>query len=146
MTRGRFSITYGGPLVDAACELQARLYNVLALQFADRYLKNNAQDKKDAAIHSTLFAFAQFFGSREQRGLGERMINSANGRATCLGYAAFAEQRDTMDEWLKQLLHDLENLNDGGRRRLTRIQHLLLELVRELDDKGKRYPFTMNEA
>ena len=34
----------------------------------------------------------------------------------------------------------------GGRRRLTKIQHLLLELVKELDDKGRQYPFTMNEA
>ena len=50
----------------------------------------------------------------EQRGLGERMISSANGRVTCLGYAAFVEQRNTMDEWLKPLEHDLENLNDGG--------------------------------
>ena len=184
--------TYGEPLVDAAYELQARLYNILCLQFVDRYVKNNAQDKQDAAIHSTLYVFAQFFGSRElirgevqylrfsrhqrtrrvsqliweigeeflansygsqfmlwrveQRGLGERMINSANGRVTCMGYAAFVEHRNTMDEWLKPLEHDLENLNDGGRRRLTRIQHLLLELVRELDNKGKRYPFTMNEA
>jgi hypothetical protein len=184
--------TYAEPLVDAAYELQARLYNILCLQFVDRYVKNNAQDKQDAAIHSTLYVFAQFFGSRElirgeiqylrfsrhqrtrrvsqliweigeeflsnsygpqfmlwrveQRGLGERMIGSANGRVTCMGYAAFIEQRSTMDEWLKPLEDDLENLNDGGRRRLTRIQHLLLELVRELDDKGKRYPFTMNEA
>lgn len=37
-------------------------------------------------------------------------------------------------------------LDDGGRRRLTKVQHLLLELVRELDDKGRQYPFTMNEA
>jgi hypothetical protein len=184
--------TYREPLVDACYELQARLYNILALQFVDRYLKNNTQDKHDAAIHSTLFVFAQFFGSRElirgeiqylrfsrhqrtrrvsqllwdigeefladsygpqfmiwrveQRGLGERMISSANGRATCLGYAAFIEQRDKMDEWLKPLEHHLENLDDGGRQRLTKIQHLLLELVRELDDKGKRYPFTMSEA
>jgi hypothetical protein len=183
---------YAEPLVDAAYELQARLYNILCLQFVDRYVKNNAQDKQDAAIHSTLYVFAQFFGSRElirgeiqylrfsrhqrtrrvsqliweigeeflansygpqfmlwrveQRGLGERMISSANGRMTCLGYAAFLEQRDTMDEWLQPLEHDLENLGDGGRQRLTKVQHLLLELVRELDDKGKRYPFTMNEA
>jgi hypothetical protein len=27
-----------------------------------------------------------------------------------------------------------------------KVQHLLLELVRELDDKGRQYPFTMNEA
>jgi len=172
--------------------LQARLYNILSLRFVDEYIKDSTQDKQAAAIHSTLYVFAQFFGSRElirgeiqylrfsrhqrtrrvsqliweigeeflansygpqfmlwrveQRGLGERMISAVNGRATCLGYAAFVEQRDTMDEWLKPLERDLENLDDGGRRRLTRIQHLLLELVRELDDKGKRYPFTMNEA
>jgi hypothetical protein len=184
--------TYQEPLIAAAYELQARLYNILTLSFVDRYLKNDRQGKHDAAIHSTLYVFAQFFGWRElirgevqylrfsrhqrtrrlsqllwdigeefladsygpqfmlwrveQRGLGERMITSGHGRMTCLGYAAFLEQRDTMDEWLKPLEHDLENLNDGGRRRLTRIQHLLLELVRELDDKGKRYPFTMNEA
>jgi hypothetical protein len=184
--------TYRGPLVDASYELQARLYNILSLRFADEYIKDSTQDKQAAAIHSTLYVFAQFFGSRElirgeiqylrfsrhqrtrrvsqliweigeeflansygpqfmlwrveQRGLGERMISAVNGRATCLGYAAFVEQRATMDEWLKPLERDLENLDDGGRRRLTRIQHLLLELVRELDDKGKRYPFTMNEA
>ena len=184
--------TYRVPLGAAAYELQARLYNILALSFVDRYLKNDTQDKHDAAIHSTLYVFAQFFGCRElirgeiqylrfsrhqrtrrlaqllgdigeefladsygpqfmlwrveQRGLGERMITRVNGRMTCLGYAAFLERRDTMDEWLKPLEHDLENLDDGGRRRLTRVQHLLLELVRELDDKGRQYPFTMNEA
>jgi hypothetical protein len=184
--------TYRVPLGAAAYELQARLYNILALSFADRYLKNDTQGKHDAAIHSTLYVFAQFFGCRElirgeiqylrfsrhqrtrrlaqllrdigeefladsygpqfmlwrveQRGLGERMITRVNGRMTCLGYAAFLERRDTMDEWLKPLEHDLENLDDGGRRRLTKVQHLLLELVRELDDKGRQYPFTMNEA
>lgn len=184
--------TYRVPLVAAAYELQARLYNILALSFVDRYLKNDTQGKHDAAIHSTLYVFAQFFGCHElirgeiqylrfsrhqrtrrlaqllrdigeefladsygpqfmlwrveQRGLGERMITRVNGRMTCLGYAAFLERCDTMDEWLKPLEHDLENLDDGGRRRLTKVQHLLLELVRELDDKGRQYPFTMNEA
>ena len=184
--------TYRVPLGAAAYELQARLYNILALSFADRYLKNDTQGKHDAAIHSTLYVFAQFFGCRElirgeiqylrfsrhqrtrrlaqllrdigeefladsygpqfmlwrveQRGLGERMITRVNGRMTCLGYAAFLERCDTMDEWLKPLERDLENLDDGGRRRLTKVQHLLLELVRELDDKGRQYPFTMNEA
>jgi hypothetical protein len=183
---------YRVPLGAAAYELQARLYNILALSFVDRYLKNDTQGKRDAAIHSTLYVFAQFFGCRElirgeiqylrfsrhqrtrrlaqllgdigeefladsygpqfmlwrveQRGLGERMTTRVHGRMTCLGYAAFLERRDTMDEWLKPLEHDLENLDDGGRRRLTKVQHLLLELVRELDDKGRQYPFTMNEA
>jgi hypothetical protein len=184
--------TYQEPLIAAAYELQARLYNILCLAFVDRYLRNDKSGKYEAAIHSTLYVFAQFFGwcelirgeiqylrfSRhqqtkrfsqllrdiseefladsygpqfmfwraEQRGLGERMITSVNGRLTCMGYAAFLERRDTMDEWLKPLQRDLENLGDGGRQRLTKVQHLLLELVRELDDQGKRYPFTMHEA
>lgn len=184
--------SYREPLIAASYELQARLYNILSLEFVDRYLKNNTAGKQDAAIDSTLYVFAQFFGWRElihvevqylrfprhertrrvskllwdigqefladsygpqfmlwrveQRGLGERMICSVNDRLTCMGYAAFLEQQDTMYEWLKPLEYALENLDEGGRQRLTRIQHLLLALVRELDDKGKRYPFAMNEA
>lgn len=82
----------------------------------------------------------------EQRGLGERMIVSADGKTTCLGYASFIEHRPTMQEWLRPLENDLENLRDGGRRRLTELQHLLLELVRQLDDKQKCYPFELKKA
>jgi hypothetical protein len=59
------ALAYRVPLVAAAYELQARLYNILALSFVDRYLKNDTQGKHDAAIHSTLYVFAQFFGYRE---------------------------------------------------------------------------------
>ena len=65
---------------------------------------------------------------------------------TCLGYVSFIDQRPTMQEWLQPLENDLENLRDGGRRRLTELQHLLLELVRQLDDKQKRYPFELKKA
>lgn len=82
----------------------------------------------------------------EQRGLGERMIVSADSKMTCLGYASFIERRPTMQEWLHPLEHDLENVRDGGRMRLTELQHLLLELVRQLDDRQKRYPFELKEA
>lgn len=82
----------------------------------------------------------------EQRGLGERMIVSADNKMTCLGYASFIEHRPTMQEWLGPIENDLENIRDGGRMRLTELQHLLLELVRQLDDKQKRYPFELNKA
>ena len=36
------------------------------------------------------------------------MISSVNGRVTCMGYAAFLEQQDTMCEWLKPLEYALE--------------------------------------
>jgi hypothetical protein len=82
----------------------------------------------------------------EQRGLGERMIVSVDSKMTCLGYASFVERRPTMQEWLHPLENDIENIRDGGRERLTELQHLLLELVRQLDDKKKRYPFELKKA
>jgi hypothetical protein len=82
----------------------------------------------------------------EQRGIGERMIESVNGKVSCLGYASFIERRPAMEEWLTPLEHDLVQLQDGGRRRLTEIQHMLVQLVRKLDDKQKRYPFELKNA
>jgi len=82
----------------------------------------------------------------EQRGLGERMTEFAGNKMTCLGYASFIEHRPTMQEWLRPLENDLENMRDGGRKRLTELQHLLLDLVRQLDDKQKRYPFELKKA
>jgi hypothetical protein len=184
--------SYREPLLAASYELQSRLYNILQLKFVEKYLGNDTAGKRNPAIESTLYVFAQFFGwgeiirrevhylrfSRdrqtreigrllrdisetflsdkygsqfmiwrvEQRGLGERMIVSADSKMTCLGYASFIECRPTMQEWLGPLEHDLENMRDGGHRRLTDLQHLLLEVVRQLDDKQKRYPFELKKA
>ena len=76
----------------------------------------------------------------EQRGIGERMIESADGKLTCLGYASFIERRSTMAEWLDPIAHDLQDIGEAGCKRLTKLQHLLLALVRTLDDQQKRYP------
>jgi hypothetical protein len=184
--------TYREPLLAASYELQARLYNILQLKFVEKYISDDTAGKRNPAIESTLYVFAQFLGWREiirrevqylrfsrdrqtreigrllqdigetflsdkygsqfmiwrveQRGLGERMIESADNKMTCLGYASFIEHRPTMQEWLHPLENDLENIRDGGRKRLTELQHLLLELVRQLDDKQKRYPFELNKA
>lgn len=82
----------------------------------------------------------------EQRGLGERMIEPGDGKLTCLGFASFLDERDKMDRWLAPLENDLRHLDDGGRRRLTALQHLLLELVQRLDTDHTRYPFSMQQA
>jgi hypothetical protein len=82
----------------------------------------------------------------EQRGIGEQMVEPMDRQVKCLGYASFIKQRSTMEEWLAPLEHDLENLQDGGRKRLTELQHMLVKLVRQLDDKQKRYPFELKEA
>lgn len=183
---------YQEPLIAAAFELQARLYNILQLRFVEKYISNEAAGKRDGAIDSTLYVFAQFFAwgeiirrevqylrfSRdrrtreigrllrdigetlladsygpqfmiwrlEQRGIGERMIESANGQMACFGYASFVKHRSTMDEWLTPIQRELENIQDGGCQRLTDLQHKLVKLVRQLDDKKKRYPFELKEA
>jgi hypothetical protein len=82
----------------------------------------------------------------EQRGLGERMIVSADGKLTCLGYASFIDQRSTMRQWLQPLNDDLVNLGDEGHERLIVLQHLLLDLTRQLDVGKKRYPFDLKSA
>jgi hypothetical protein len=183
---------YREPLLAACYELQARLYNILRIQFVEKHIVGDRAGKRGQAIQTTLYVFAQFFGWREvirrevqylrfsrdrqtreiarllrdigetflsdeygpqfmiwrveQRGIGERMIVSADGKMACLGYASFIEQRATMQEWLDPLEHDLEDLGETGRQRLTELQHLLLELVRRLDEEQTRYPFEMERA
>jgi hypothetical protein len=167
------------PLLGAAFDLQARLYNILRLQFVEKWIADPGPGRRTQAIDSTLYVFAQFFawmeiirreihvlrfsrdgktreiahvidrieetfladsyGSQfmlwriEQRGIGERMIQRDGNALGCLGYASFLTQRSSMQEWLAPLEGALLELGDGGRRRLTDLQHLLVELVRRLD-------------
>lgn len=37
-------------------------------------------------------------------------------------------------------------MDEGGRARLTNLQHLLLELVEKLDEGRTRYPFKLERA
>ncbi len=180
------------PLLAAAYELQARLHNILCNRFAEDYVLGNKAGKKEAALESTLYVFAQFFGWREvirreiqflrflkddetrvvaqllrdigetfltdeygrqfmlwrveQRGLGECMIVTSDGKSSCMGFATFVGQRATMKEWLDPLERDLSQMDDGGRARLTRLQHLLLDLVQKLDEGRIRYPFPLEKA
>lgn len=180
------------PLLAAAYELQARLHNILCNRFTEDYVLGNKAGKQEAALESTLYVFAQFFGWREiirreiqflrflkdeetrevaqllrdvgeafltdeygpqfmiwrveQRGLGECMIVSSDGKPTCMGFATFVGQRATMKEWLDPLERDLRQMNEDGRARLTRLQHLLLELVQKLDEDRTRYPFSLEKA
>jgi hypothetical protein len=184
--------THREPVLAAAYELQSRLHNILSNRFVEDFILGSKAGKQDAAVSSTLYVFAQFFGwleiirrqvqflrfpkdaetrevSRilfdigetflssedgrqfmiwrvEQRGLGERMIVTVDGKPACMGYAQFLDHRATMEEWLGPLERDLKEIGEGGRERLTKIQHLLLELVEKLDEDRTRYPFTMEKA
>jgi hypothetical protein len=184
--------TYREPLLLACYELQARLHNILKVQFVEKYITDDKSGKRKAAIDSTLFVFAQYFSWREiirqeiiylhfpkdsqtrkiyrllgeigriflseeygaqfmvwrveQRGLGERMIASADGKLSCIGYASFLERRASMHEWLGPLEHDLENLGKEGRARLRELQHMLLDLIGELDNTGTLYPSDVDRS
>jgi len=184
--------TYREPLLASAYELQSRLHNILSNNFVEDYILGRKADKQDAALETTLYVFAQWFGWREiirreiqflrfsndeqtrkvaqllrdigetflsnefqppfmiwrveQRGFGERMISYSNGRPTCMGYASFREQRPALAEWLEPLERDLKGIDDRGRLRLTKLQHLLLELVRTLDENKTRYPFLLERV
>jgi hypothetical protein len=184
--------TYREPLLAAAFELQSRLHNILRTGFLDEYVASDDKGKQDAAVASTLYVFAQYFGWTEiirreirflrfastketreiarlmrdvgeafltdgfgtqlmiwrveQRAIGERMIDSSNGKLVCRGYASFLEHRDELKTWLDPVERDMLALDDGGRKRLVEVQHLLLRLVRELDPEQVRYPFELSEA
>jgi hypothetical protein len=184
--------SYREPLLAASYELQARLYNIVRLGFVEKYITDDTAGKRDPAVQSTLYVFAQFFGWQEiirrevqylrfsrddktreigqllrnigevfllntygpqfmiwrveQRGLGECMIVCEDGKLSCLGYASFIDKCATMKEWLGPLERDFENLQEGGRKRLTDLQHLLLDLVLKLDEKQRRYPYDLNRA
>src|SRR5262249_44724832 len=56
---------YREPLIAASYELQARLYNILCNTFVERYIHNEDAGRRNAAVESTLYVFAQFFGWRE---------------------------------------------------------------------------------
>src|SRR6266536_2855001 len=56
---------YREPLLAASYELQARLYNILQLKFVEKYISDDTAGKRNPAIESTLYVFAQFFGWRE---------------------------------------------------------------------------------
>ena len=51
-----------------------------------------------------------------------------------------------MNQRLQPIEDAFEHLQDNGRKRLAELQHLLLELVKQLDDKPERYPIDLDRA
>jgi hypothetical protein len=56
---------YREPLIAAAFELQSRLYNILELEFLERYLAQGDEDGREYALENTLYVVAQYFGWTE---------------------------------------------------------------------------------
>jgi len=76
----------------------------------------------------------------EQRAIGERMIERDGERLNCLGYAAFLDRDDaTFGRWLGRLEADISEMTRARNPRLTKLQHGLVDLIRELDPDRVRY-------
>ena len=76
----------------------------------------------------------------EQRAIGERMIASADGGVECLGYASFLERREPeFRRWFERLEKEIGEISESPNRRLTELQHALVDLIRELDPQALRY-------
>lgn len=56
---------YREPLVDAAYELQGRLWNIIRLEFLPKYYIGGDQAQKTYAVENTLYVVAQYFGWSE---------------------------------------------------------------------------------
>jgi hypothetical protein len=56
---------YRQPLLGAAFELQSRLHNILAQEFQRDYLDSPDPQRRAAAIDTTLYVLAQYFGWTE---------------------------------------------------------------------------------
>lgn len=56
---------YREPLLAAAIDLQYSLYNMLCDAFLWRLVRNNEGGRREIAVDSTLYNFAQYFGWRE---------------------------------------------------------------------------------
>jgi hypothetical protein len=81
----------------------------------------------------------------EQRAIGERMIVEEHGKVLSMGYASFREHCDDMfAPWRERLRNELQD--EGARRRLLDVQHLLCDLVETLDRDRVRYTSSLERA
>jgi hypothetical protein len=80
----------------------------------------------------------------EQRGLGERMILSEDGKVMCTGYDAFRARDEAFGPWRRRVEEGLKD--PASRERLREVQHLLCELVESLDERRVRYTRDLDRA
>jgi hypothetical protein len=61
----KVSRKYHEPLARSAYDFQSRLYNMLAKDFAGRYLERGNEREQDYAVYNTVFLVAQYFAWTE---------------------------------------------------------------------------------
>lgn len=90
---------YSAPLLSAAFEFQARLYNILRLDFLPTYYANGDEWQKTYALENTLFVIGQFFGWREILRREIQFLSYTDSEQTrvvarCLGFVTDRLQHD----------------------------------------------------
>jgi hypothetical protein len=92
-------------------------------------------------IGASGIGFRLFAG--EQRAIGELMIVTGPSGKRCMGYAAFCCARTPgLDAWLDPLRVDVRQMASDPQpvaRRLEKVQHLLIDLLRFLDPEFVRF-------
>lgn len=73
---------YLEPLTRASADLQSRLYNILKLEFIERFYQRGSDRNKKYVISNTAFLFAQFFAWTEAARVGVQFINLDNDQKT----------------------------------------------------------------
>jgi hypothetical protein len=69
------------------------------------------------------------------------MIDREANPPRCIGYAGFLERHDPgFRRWFARLEREVVELANGPNRRILELQHALVDLIRELDPGGMRYP------
>jgi hypothetical protein len=94
------------------------------------------------AIGSDGYGPAFLLWKAEQRAIGETMIDEWRGAPSCAGYAGFEERRSLIPGWADRFSADLRELaakDTADDARLSAVQHMLVDLINELDPNHIRY-------
>jgi hypothetical protein len=94
-----------------------------------------ARDSYDRADGSSRFMIWR----EEQRAIGELSIyRNGDAAPRCVGFATFSQQFDERyGTWFTTFVSDLKSGDAANSERLARLQSLLADLVRQLDDQGR---------
>jgi hypothetical protein len=87
-------------------------------------------------------AFRIFAG--EQRAIGEALIESRGADATCMGYgrflALYPRGKHALLDYVRDQVEALPTTLESARARLTKIQHILIDIIDLVDHERLRFP------
>jgi hypothetical protein len=104
---------YREPLINAAFELQSRIFNLLKLDFLDIHYVKGTTEEKEYAVNNTLFVIAQYFGWSE---VIRRDIQFLDLGGTSDSQRLSHEQDDIANVFLKRELGPVLRVFRGNQR------------------------------